>query len=177
MGSTQHYLSIARSELAAVIYDALDGGAQLILDDTLRALADDGDRVRVMFESGQLRDFDLVVGADGLHSRVRRLAFGPDEQFERYLGIVVAAFEAKGYHQRDELIAMMHAEVGFQAVRLSLRDDVTLFLLTVRHDGGVPADDIAAQQDLLRTKLADKGWENPAILNLMPHADTFYFDS
>ena len=96
---------------------------------------DDGDRVRVGFESGQARDFDLVVGADGLHSRVRRLVFGPDEPFERYLGIVVAAFEAEGYRPRDELIAMMHADVGFQAVRVSLRDDVTLFLLTVRHDG------------------------------------------
>jgi 2-polyprenyl-6-methoxyphenol hydroxylase-like FAD-dependent oxidoreductase len=177
MGSTQRYVSIARSELAAVIYDALDGAAELILDDTLNSLVDDGDRVRVRFESGQLREFDLVVGADGLHSCVRRLAFGPDEQFERYLGIVVAAFEADGYRPRDELIAMMHAEVGFQAVRLSLRDDVTLFLLSVRYDGTVPADDIAAQQDLLRTRLADKGWETPAILNLMPQASTFYFDS
>ena len=177
MGSTQRYVSIARSELAAVIYDALDGAAELILDDTVDALVDDGDRVRVRFESGQLREFDLVVGADGLHSCVRRLAFGPDEQFERYLGIVVAAFEADGYRPRDELIAMMHAEVGFQAVRLSLRDDVTLFLLSVRYDGTVPGDDIAAQQDLLRTRLADKGWETPAILNLMPQASTFYFDS
>ena len=177
MGSTQRYVSIARSELAAVIYDALDGAAELILDDTVDALVDDGDRVRVRFESAQLREFDLVVGADGLHSCVRRLAFGPDEQFERYLGIVVAAFEADGYRPRDELIAMMHAEVGFQAVRLSLRDDVTLFLLSVRYDGTVPADDIAAQQDLLQTRLADKGWETPAILNLMPQASTFYFDS
>jgi 2-polyprenyl-6-methoxyphenol hydroxylase-like FAD-dependent oxidoreductase len=177
MGSSQRYVSIARSELAAVIYDALDGAAELILDDTVDAFVNDGDRVRVTFESGQLREFDLVVGADGLHSRVRRLAFGPDEQFERYLGIVVAAFEAKGYRPRDELIAMMHAEVGFQAVRLSLRDDRTLFLLSVRYDGTVPADDIAAQQDLLRTRLADKGWEIPAILNLLPQASTFYFDS
>ena len=78
-----------------------------------------------------------MVGADGLHSRVRRLAFGPDGSFEKYLGMVVAAFEVEGYRPRDELIAMMHAEVGFQAVRVSLRDDRTLFLLTMRHDGPV----------------------------------------
>ena len=80
MGSMERYVSIARSDLAAVIYDALDGRAELILDDTVGALADDGDRVRVTFESGQARDFDLVVGADGLHSRVRRLVFGPEER-------------------------------------------------------------------------------------------------
>ena len=160
-----------------MIYDALDSAAELILDDTVQALVDDGERVRVRFESGQARDFDLVIGADGLHSRVRRLAFGPDQAYEKYLGIVVAAFEAEGYRPRDELIAMMHAEVGFQAVRVSLRDDHTLFLLTVRHDGPVPEDDRAAQEALLRTSLADAGWETPAMLDLMPQAQTFYFDS
>lgn len=177
MGSTEQYVSIRRSDLATVIYEALDGAAELILDDTIESLTDDGDRVRCTFESGQSRDFDLVVGADGLHSRVRSLAFGPDESAERYLGIVVAAFEVEGYRPRDELVAMMHADVGFQALRLSLRDDLTLFLLSVRHDGPVPTDDRLAQQALLRTALTGAGWETPAILDLMPRADAFYFDS
>ena len=177
MGSTQRYLSIARSDLAAVIYGALEDRVELIMDDTVSALDDDGKRGCVRFESGGTRDFDLVVGADGLHSQVRRLAFGPDEQFERYLHIVVSAFDVEGYRPRDELIAMMYAEVGFQAVRLSLRDDVTMFLLTVRHDAHVPTDDLADQQALLRARLADAGWETPAILDLMPQARTFYFDS
>lgn len=176
LGNSGRYVTIARSDLAAVIYDALDGAAELILDDSVQSLTDEGNRVRVTFERGQSRDFDLVVGADGLHSRVRRLAFGSDEQFERYLGIVVAAFEVKGYRPRDELVAMMHAEVGFQVLRVSLRDDVTLFLLSVRHDGTVPAEDRAAQQDLLRRALAGSEWETPAILEVMPGAQTFYFD-
>jgi 2-polyprenyl-6-methoxyphenol hydroxylase-like FAD-dependent oxidoreductase len=177
MGSTKRYISVARSDLSAVIYRALDGAAELILDDTVQALADDGNRVRVSFESGAARDFDLVVGADGLHSRVRRLAFGPDERFENYLGMVFAAFETDGYRPRDDLIAMMHAEVGFQAVRLSLRDDRTLFLFSVRHNGPLPPNNRSAQQSLLRTRLANAGWETPAMLDLMPHAETFYFDS
>lgn len=177
LGDTARYVSIARSDLAAVIYDALDGAAELILDDTVRTLTDEGDRVRVTFERGQSRDFDLVVGADGLHSRVRRLAFGPAEQFERYLGIVVAAFEVKGYRPREELIGMMHAEVGFQVVRVPLRDDVTLFLLSVRHDGPAPVEDRAAAEALLRRALAGGGWETPAILDAMPRAETFYFDT
>jgi 2-polyprenyl-6-methoxyphenol hydroxylase-like FAD-dependent oxidoreductase len=91
--------------------------------------------------------------------------------------MVVAAFEARGYRPRDELVAMMHADVGFQTLRASLRDDVTLFLLTVRHHGPVPTDDRAAQHTLLRTKLVGAGWETPAILELMPHATTFYCDA
>lgn len=177
MGPTERYVSIARSDLAAVIYQSLEGAAELILDDTVTDLADDGDRVRVTLESGQTRDVDLVVGADGLHSRVRRLTFGPDEQFERYLGIVVSAFEVESHHPRDELIAKLYAEVGFQAVRVSLRDDITLCLFSVRHDGPMPADDRAAQQALLQARLADAGWEVPAMLAQMPTAKTFYFDA
>lgn len=177
MGAQERYVSIARSDLAAAIYEALDGRAELILDDTVDALVDQGDCVEVTFESGQTRRFDLVVGADGLHSRVRRLVFGPEEQFERYLGIVIAAFEIDGYRPRDELVAMMHGEVGFQAIRLSRSDDGTLLMLTVRHDGAMPAADRAAQEAFLRTQLAGAGWEVPHILAAMPQAKTFYFDS
>jgi 2-polyprenyl-6-methoxyphenol hydroxylase-like FAD-dependent oxidoreductase len=176
-GPTQRYVSIARSDLAAVIHDALGGAVELILDDSVGALVEDDDRVRVTFQSGHVRDFDLVVGADGLHSRVRKLVFGPDASFERHLGIVVAAFEVRGYRPRDELVAMLHADIGFQAVRLSLPDDVTLFLLTVRHEGPVPVDDPSAQQALLRSRLASAGWEVPAILEAMASSPTFYFDS
>ncbi len=174
--SNKRYLSIPRTDLAAVIYDSLGGAVELMLGNTVRELADDGERVRVTFESGSTRDFDLVIGADGLHSRVRRLAFGPDEQFEKYLGMVVAAFDAERYPRRDELVAMMYAEVGFQAIRLSFRDDATLLLFSLRHDGDVPHER-SAQEGLLREKLSGTGWEVPEMLAVMPNAKNFYFDS
>ncbi|MCA0295055.1 MAG: FAD-binding domain [Actinobacteria bacterium] len=174
--SGERYVSITRSDLAAAIYAALGGAAELVLGDTVQALAEQNDRVRVVFESGRSDDFQLVMGADGLHSVVRRLAFGPDERFERNLGIVVAAFEVDGYRPRNELVAMMHAEVGFQVLRVSLRDDRTLVLFSVRHGGAVPHDR-EGQQELLRSKLAGSGWETPAILDAMPAAASFYFDT
>lgn len=174
--SNKRYLSIPRTDLASVIYDSLGGEVELLLGDTVRELEDDGERVRVTLESGATRDFALVFGADGLHSRVRRLAFGPDEQFEKYLGLVVAAFDAERYPQRDELVAMMYAEIGFQAIRLSFRDDATLLLFTVRHGGEVPVER-AAQERLLREKLGGAGWEVPEMLAAMPHAKHFYFDT
>ncbi len=176
MESVERYLSLARSDLSAVIFEALGGTVELILGDTMGVLEDDGERVRVTFDSGTTRDFDLVVGADGLHSCVRRLAFGPDERFEKYLGMVVAAFEAKRYPERDELVAMMYAGIGFQALRFTLRDDATLLLFTLRHDGEVPAGRLA-QEALLREKLSGKGWEVPAMLEVMSEAKDFYFDS
>lgn len=172
------YVSIPRSELAAVIYASLDNSVELILDDTVAALDDDGDRVRVTFARGLVRDFDLVVGADGLHSQVRRMVFGPDERYESYLGIVVAAFDVQGYRPRDELVAMMYAEVGFHVARLSLPDDRTLFLFTVRRDAPVPAPEGRdAQVAALCDGLGGAGWETPQILEWLPRAENWYFDS
>nr|WP_245356322.1 FAD-binding domain [Paeniglutamicibacter kerguelensis] len=176
MESRQRYLSLARSDLAAVIYESIGGAVELVLGDTVGALEDDGDRVRVVFDSGRTGDFDLVIGADGLHSRVRRLAFGPDGGFEKYLGMVVAAFAVERYPERNDLVAVMYAGVGFQAVRLSLRDDATLFLVSLRHEGDIPAGR-GAQEKLLREKLEGQGWEVPAMLEAMARAKDFYFDS
>jgi 2-polyprenyl-6-methoxyphenol hydroxylase-like FAD-dependent oxidoreductase len=176
IGSRDRYVTIARSDLASVIHAALGERVETLFGTTVRAIEDAGRSVHVTFEDGAPREFDLVVGADGLHSRVRSLIFGGQERFERYLGIVVAAFDVAGYRPRDELTAVMHAEVGFQMLRVSLRDDTTMFCATVRHDGGAPLDIPAEQQALLRRRLATAGWEVPAILDAMARAETFYFD-
>lgn len=175
-GAGGRYVSIARGDLAAIVYGALDDRVEGIFGDTVSALDDDGDRVRVPFESGATREFDLVVGCDGLHSRVRRLVFGPDELFEKYLGITVAAFDIEGYRPRDERVAVMHTQVGFQAARLAMRDDVTMFLITLAADERAPESGVEEQQAWLRARLAGAGWEIPAILDRMAQARTFYFD-
>jgi 2-polyprenyl-6-methoxyphenol hydroxylase-like FAD-dependent oxidoreductase len=175
-GPGARYVTIGRSVLADVVYEALDGRVETVLGDTVDALDDDGERVHVTFGSGLRRGFDLVIGADGLHSRVRRLVFGPQEQFEDHLGLVVCAFDVLGYRPRDELVAVMYAGVGFQLVRLSLPGDVTMFLITLRHEGDVPDSDPAAQQGALRERLSGAGGEVPAALEAMPSARTFFLD-
>ncbi|WEG10467.1 FAD-binding domain [Microbacterium horticulturae] len=169
------YISIVRSALARALYESLDDGVELILGDTVAAMADRGTHVDVEFTHSAPGRFDLVFGADGLHSRVRELAFGPERQFEHELGIAVAAFDVPGYRPRDELTAVMHAAVGSQTVRVALRDDVTLFLLTFRHDGPLP-DDIEAQRQLVRVAMAHSGADTPRILAELPHARTLYLD-
>ena len=89
---------------------------------------DHTDAVTVGFEHHSSREFDLVLGADGLHSRVRELVFGgPDP--EHYLGCVVAAFTVAGYRPRDELTYVLYNVPGAHAGRFTLRDDRTLFIL------------------------------------------------
>lgn len=171
------YVTIARSDLASAILSALDGRVETVFDDTVAAVDNAGGVAHVSLERGTRRDFDLVVGADGLHSRVRELAFGAQARFERYLGIVVAAFEVAGSRSRDELTAVMHADLGFQLLRVSLRNDATMFCISLRDDdGGAALVGPRAQQALLRSRLAGAGWETPAVLDAMGSARTFYFD-
>ena len=121
------YVSIPRGELAALIYRKIEGTVEPIFNDSIATLDQGPSGVRVTFDSGMSRDFDVVIGADGLHSRVREIAFGPESLFERYLGYKVAAFEVSGYHPRDELVYMMHTQVGQQVGRFALRGIVRSF--------------------------------------------------
>jgi 2-polyprenyl-6-methoxyphenol hydroxylase-like FAD-dependent oxidoreductase len=134
--------------------------------------------VRVSFDHAAPREVDLVVGADGLHSRVRQLAFGPEEAFEVSLGYHVAAFEVAGYRPRDELVFVSHAVPGRQVSRWSLRDDKTLFLFVFR-DEYLPAERPPGEQGrkaVLASVFADVGWECPRILAAMGDVGDVYFD-
>ena len=89
----------------------------------------DQNRVRVSFQDQPPRDFDLVIGADGLHSIIRKLVFGKDDQFEKYLGYMVAAFAVNGYRPRDEDVYVSYSLPGKQVARFAMRDDRTMSLL------------------------------------------------
>ncbi|MBX3115905.1 MAG: FAD-binding domain [Cryobacterium sp.] len=172
----ENYVSIERSELASVIYGSLNGGAELVLGDSVKSLNQNASIVEIEFESGSTREFDLVVGADGLHSRIRELSFGPETEFERYLGIVFAAFQVQGYEQRDEGVAFLCAGLGYQVLRLTLDRDRTLMLISAGYDGERPRDR-ADQEEIFRDALHDGGWEIPAILDAMTGSTDYFFDS
>ena len=128
------YTTLRRSDLAATIYGALDGTVETIFGDSVASIEEEGSCVRVSFDHAPPREADLVIGADGLHSRVRQLAFGPDAGVEVSLGYHVAAFEVEGYRPRDELVYLGYGVPGRQISRFSMRDDKTLFLFVFRDE-------------------------------------------
>ncbi len=116
------YVSLRRSDLSRLLLEKLRSRADVIYGDEIAALDDRGDHVRVGFRRIGERRFDLVIGADGLHSAVRGFAFGPQEAFETPLGYLVAALEARGYRQRDEDVYVAHGAPGRQLARFALRE-------------------------------------------------------
>ncbi len=170
------YLSLPRGELAASIFGKVEGNVETIFGDGVDRIEQTERCVRVTFESAGVREFDLVVGADGLHSRVRELVFGVESLYERYLGYKVAAFEVDGYRPRDELVYVMYTEVGQQVVRFALRGDRTMFLFTYADEDASGAGDIQAQKALLRKRFGNSGWECLRILDALDASNDLYFD-
>jgi 2-polyprenyl-6-methoxyphenol hydroxylase-like FAD-dependent oxidoreductase len=169
------FTSVRRSDISATIYRAIEGRAEVLFGDSVAGIVEQGDRVHISFDHASDREVDLVIGADGLHSRVRRLAFGPDSAFETSLGYHVAAFEARGYEPRDELVFISHSLPGRQLSRFSMRDDSTLFLFVFRDEFIGPTHE--EPKALLRRVFHDAGWEWPEIEARLHRATDLYFDT
>ena len=170
------FTSVPRSDLSAVIFDALGDRVETIFDDSIARIEDLGGEVRVHFERTPPRAFDLVIGADGLHSQVRRLVFGEAARYERYLGLKVAAFSADGYRPRDELVYVTHTDVGQQVGRFAMRDDRTMFIFVCSDPSPTIPEDLASQKAYLRDRFSGSGWECPGILAALEPVDTLYID-
>ncbi len=170
------YVSLPRGDLAAAIFDRIEGKVETIFGDSVESIRQTEKGVHVTFEHGDARNFDLVVGADGLHSRIRELVFGAENQFEKYLGYKVAAFAAEGYRPRDELVYVMYTQVGQQVGRFAMRDGRTMFLFIFRDDDITGAESLHAQKALLRMRFGNSGWECPQILDALDATHDLYFD-
>ncbi|MGH9735884.1 MAG: FAD-dependent monooxygenase [Candidatus Acidiferrales bacterium] len=170
------YSSLPRSDLAAFIFQKIEYCVETIFADSIARIDQTPANVSVTFAGGAKRDFDLVIGAGGLHSRVRELAFGPQSHYEKYLGYKVAAFQSEAYTPREELVYVMYTQVGQQIGRFTMRDNRTLFLFTFADENPEIPADIAAQKLLLRRRFAASGWESSRILDAMDATTDFYFD-
>jgi 2-polyprenyl-6-methoxyphenol hydroxylase-like FAD-dependent oxidoreductase len=175
----ERYLSILRSDLAKRIYESLDGRVKTIFGDSITAIGQDDDGVRVAFKHAAPERFDLVIGAGGLHSPVRKLVFGPEGRFEKYLGYYAASFSTDGYPPREPRAYVSYATPGRQVSRYSLRGDRAVFFFVFSRETKllVGQHDLKAQKDILRKVFGEDGWECPDILKAMETCSDLYFDS
>ncbi|MEU6928841.1 FAD-dependent monooxygenase [Streptomyces sp. NPDC046374] len=171
-------VEILRGDLARILYDATSPYTEYLFGDSVTSLTEDATGVAVTFERSAPRRFDLVIGADGLRSTTRRLAFGPEEEFVRHLGVHCAVFTTDNhlgldhtghaYRTANKMVAMYSARHNTEAK-------------AVFYFGSPDADldrrDTARQQEVLVERFAGNGWESERLLDAMRHAPDFYFDS
>jgi 2-polyprenyl-6-methoxyphenol hydroxylase-like FAD-dependent oxidoreductase len=173
----ERFSSLPRGDLAQAIFRTVQDRVETLFGDAVTAVEEGPEGVSLTLERGGRREVDLLVGADGLHSNVRRLAFGDESGFERRLGYHVAAFELRGYRPRDELTYVAYTRPGRQVARFAMRGDRTLFLLifTDRWLDGEPATR-QEREAALHAIFGDAGWESREILGRLADAEELYFD-
>ncbi|MCA8897689.1 MAG: FAD-binding domain [Hyphomonas sp.] len=172
------FTSLPRGDLAEIIYDSVKDKAETLFGNSVTKVQDMGDAVSVTLLSGETRNFDLLVGADGLHSNVRRLVWGEQEAFERPVGFHVAAFVCSDYRHRDEDAYVSFAVPDLSISRFALRDNRTLALFIFGNDrmtGPMPHDP-AAKKALLHQIFAGAGWETHDLLDAMDETNEIYLD-
>ncbi|WP_067676833.1 FAD-dependent monooxygenase [Nocardia miyunensis] len=174
-------IEITRGDLNQLLLDAL-AGAGGDLDyrygDWITELEQDDAGAEVSFASGRTERFDLVVGADGVHSATRRLAFGPEEQFSTYLGGYMSFFTMPTPpNVRPGWFTMQLIPGAAVGIRPDGDPDTAKAILTLLTDRD-PAlrGDLDAQHRLIHDRLAGDGWHAPAILAGMATTEDFYFD-
>jgi 2-polyprenyl-6-methoxyphenol hydroxylase-like FAD-dependent oxidoreductase len=169
-------IEVGRADLAAVLHGAARDSAEFRFGDAIAALGEDDDGVDVTFESGARERFDLVVGADGLHSAVRRLAFGPESLFVTHLGMHVASVALDGSGERGRDVVMYNAP-GRMATISPTRDGAVAFFAF--RDGAAPSEvrDPAQQRRVLAQVFATDGWRVPDLLERVGVAEDVYFDA
>lgn len=171
-------VELMRDDLAHLLHTATRDGVEYVFDDTITGLDEDATGVAVRFARGAPRRFDLVIGADGLHSNVRRLAFGPESRFIRHLGTYLAIFSVENFLELDHWQMYHHtaeAMVGIYSARDNREARAMLGF------GSPPLEfdfrDIARQKQLVAEKFAGVGWITPRLLAAMATAPDFYLDS
>ena len=173
-------IEILRGDLARLLYEATLPDTEYLFDDTITGITQDADGATVTFESAAPRRFGLVIGADGPHSVVRALAFGPERECVRPLGLYTAWFTATdGDLDLDGWYLMHNAPGGLVASarpgRLpgEIKAGFSFRSAPIAYD----RRDIAAQQRIVAQRFARVGWETPRLLRAMSTAPDFFLDS
>ena len=173
--SEDREVEVPRADLSAILLEAGRNDAEILFDDMITELHADDGGVEVIFERAAPRRFDLVVGADGIHSSVRRLAFGPEAQFAQHLGMYVATAKLGLPVERDDTV-IMHNEPGTAvALHPGARSSGAAFLF--RTPARIDHGDPKAIHQLLKQTYQNGGWRTQELLADYLAADDAYFDS
>ncbi|GAA3233630.1 FAD-dependent monooxygenase [Dactylosporangium siamense] len=173
-------LEVLRGDLARVLHEHARATAEFRFGDSVTALVETPDGVDVTFAGGTHRRFDLVVGADGVHSGVRRLVFGPESRYVRHLGYYVATWSVPNdLGLRDRTSLLYNVPGRMASVGGDHRDPARAgaFLAFASPPLEFDRRDAEAQKAILRDRFAGVGWQVPRLLAALDDTPDLYFDA
>lgn len=172
-------VELLRGDLSRILYEATCNNCEYIFNDSIKSVEQKEQEIEVVFASGSVRQFDLLIGADGIHSNVRTLIFGAEAKFSYDLG---------GYYFAiftfDNYLCLDRGEIFYSKINKLLnvystkgsKEAKALFIFR-SPDFHYDYRDIKQQKDILFKIYGNDGWEIPTLLSAMENSPDFYFDS
>ena len=173
-------VEVLRDDLLKVLFKAVGNQAKYIFDDSIVSINQNDSGVDVTFSKASPQSFDLVIGADGLHSNVRKKVFGDEKQFIRFLGHYVAIFTIPNILGLDHWeVVYQHNDAPIAVYIVKQRESEARVYLGFSKDTPLEYDyhDINFQKRMVAERTANVGQDIPKILEYMHKSDNFYFDS
>ncbi|MGW6914141.1 FAD-dependent monooxygenase [Kitasatospora sp. NPDC054939] len=169
-------VELLREDLVGMLYELTADDAEFLHGDSITGLREDEHGVHVTFQHGEPRTFDLVIGADGLHSRVRKLAFGPEERFLQHLGTHLAIFSADNFLDlEDWQVWQRDGAAGYGVY--PVRGNSELRVIFGYEAAGPAVRDPEQSRKLVAERMSALRWETPRLLDALHRAPDYYADA
>jgi 2-polyprenyl-6-methoxyphenol hydroxylase-like FAD-dependent oxidoreductase len=172
-------IEIHRGDLVKIIYEAIPKDeVEIIFGNSISALVQQKNHVEVTFEKGERKSYDFVFGADGTHSIVRKLVFGPEEDFKKFLGVYFAFATTNQIHAgRPGSTGIVYRELGKQAVIYQFQNGINSILVFRAPKLDWNYRDREQPKRILKKYFdGNTNWKIPEILDTMLGANDIYFD-
>jgi 2-polyprenyl-6-methoxyphenol hydroxylase-like FAD-dependent oxidoreductase len=178
-GISGRHVEIMRGELATILYEATRSDTQYLFEDSIRTIVEEAGGIAVTFEHAPADRFDLLIGADGLHSIVRRLVFGPEDRFRRFLGGYLAGAALPNHLGLEGRMVVWNAPGRLAAIYPVHRTTTARggFMFRRSKEFALDHRDIDGQKQVLHQIYGEDGWQVPRLLAAIDAAEDFYFDS
>jgi 2-polyprenyl-6-methoxyphenol hydroxylase-like FAD-dependent oxidoreductase len=173
---SDRHVEIMRDDLSEILYDVTRDDVEYVFGDSIASISEAGE---VVFDGGRTETYDLVIGADGLHSNVRSLVFGPESRFTTWIGAYLAVLTVPNHLGLDGRMEGI-AGVGRMAAMYGaadLEDARAGFFFRTPEPLDYHHRDVARQKELLRARFEGMGWAVPTLLAELDRTPAFYFDS
>jgi 2-polyprenyl-6-methoxyphenol hydroxylase-like FAD-dependent oxidoreductase len=167
-------IEILRDKLSHVLVGSLPSDTEILYGDSIQSLEESEDGVIVTLAKGGSRQFDLVIGADGLRSNVRNLVFGGDREFLHPFGIALAPFSAPNtLGIKDWQISYRNGKDGYMIYTAPGNEELRICFNVPAGLDDMPTDR-SSQIAAIREHCGNLGWETPRFLDEMEVAPDFY---
>jgi 2-polyprenyl-6-methoxyphenol hydroxylase-like FAD-dependent oxidoreductase len=173
-------VEIPRADLAAILCQAAQDDVEFLFGDSITALDADVGGVNVTFARSSQRRFDLLIGADGLHSTVRALVFGPETRFVRPLGLYIATMSLGRAAADPDTVLMYNRPGKSLTVHPVLGTAGVGFIFRAPSHPAGDYRDVRIQKRVVLNAYGGNNWNVPELPNLPDQvyaAEDLYFDS